>query len=86
MFNHNLLGKLLVQLICGFIGCLLLGCAALSLLMSLFMTIGMLAGEWAFLHVLAMFGMTAGFATLAAIFVALHIAAGGWFFGTGERG
>lgn len=85
MFNRQSFKKLLVQYICGIIGWALLGCTAISLMVMSFMIIGMLAGEWAFLHVLAMLGMTTGFAMLAAIFIALHTAAGGWFFGTEEK-
>lgn len=80
MFNHQSFKRLLVQYTCGTIGWLLVGCSALTVLVSLFMTIGLMAGEWAFLHILAMYGIASGFAVLASVFIALHVAAGGRFF------
>lgn len=80
--NQHLFKNLLIRYITGVLGWLLLGCTAACLLMALFMVIGMMAGEWALLHVLAMLVMTASFAVLAAIFIALHTASGGRCFGT----
>jgi len=45
--------------------------------MSIVMFIGMLQGNWAFLHVLAMFIITCLFAMISAIFLALNESAGG---------
>lgn len=83
--NQHLFKTLLARYIAGILGWLMLGCTAACLLMALFMIIGMMAGEWALLHVLAMFGMMAGFAVLAAVLIALHTALGGTFFGTEEK-
>lgn len=43
----------------------------LMLLTTLFICIGMMAGEWAVLHALAALGMTAGFAVLTACCMAV---------------
>lgn len=45
--------------------------SALLLLTTLFMTLGMMAGEWALLHVLAMLGMTASSMVLTACCMAV---------------
>lgn len=43
----------------------------LMLLTTLFICVGMMAGEWAVLHALAALGMTAGFAALTACCMAV---------------
>lgn len=45
--------------------------SALFMMTTLFMTLGMMAGEWALLHVLAMLGMTAGSMVLTACCMAV---------------
>ena len=44
---------------------------ALMMLTTLFICIGLMAGEWAVLHALAALGMTAGFAVLTACCMAV---------------
>ena len=63
------------------VGVIAFGAASgLMVLAALFMVIGMLAGEWALLHVLAMLGMTGGFGVLAALCAALVEGYGGKVF------
>lgn len=81
MFKKETFEKLLIQYIYGILGWLMLGCTGVCFITAVFMFVGAMGGMWSFIHILAMLGMTAGFAILAAIFVALHTAAGGWFFG-----
>ena len=45
--------------------------SALFMMTTLFMTLGMLAGEWALLHVLAMLGMAVGCMVLTACCMAV---------------
>lgn len=54
------------------VGVVVFGVAtALMMLTTLFICIGMMAGEWAVLHALAALGMTAGFAVLTACSMAV---------------
>lgn len=63
--------KLLVKNLAA-VGVITFGVASgLMILTALFMCIGMLAGEWAVLHVLAMLGMAAGCMVLTACSMAV---------------
>ena len=68
---ENRMGKLLVRnLAC--VGVVAFGVSgAALLLLSLFMLLGVMAGEWAVLHLLAMIGMSAGFMILMAVCMAV---------------
>lgn len=78
--NRHLFKNLLAKYICFVLAWMFIGCTAAALLASLFMLIGMMAGEWALLHVVAMLGITAGFGILTACFIALYESLGGTFF------
>jgi len=84
--NQHLFKNLLAKYICFVLAWMFIGCTAAALLTSLFMLIGMMAGEWALLHVVAMLGITAGFGILTACFIALYESLGGTFFGTEKKG
>ena len=78
--NRRLFKSLLAKYICFVLAWIFIGCTAAAVLTALFMVIGMLAGEWAFLHVIAMLGISAGFGILTACFIALYESLGGTFF------
>lgn len=65
------MSKLLAKNI-AVVGVVTFGVATLLMLLTtLFICIGMMAGEWAVLHALAALGMTAGFAVLTACCMAV---------------
>lgn len=82
---ENRMGKLLVRnLAC--VGVVTFGVAGgMLLLLSLFMLLGVMAGEWAVLHVLAMIGMSAGFMVLMAVCMAVAESCGVTFWKEGEH-
>ncbi|MBQ2991111.1 MAG: hypothetical protein IJD60_07455 [Clostridia bacterium] len=68
---ENPMSKLLTKNIAA-VGVVTFGVATLLMLLTtLFICIGMMAGEWAVLHALAALGMTAGFAVLTACCMAV---------------
>lgn len=82
---ENRMGKLLVRnLACVCV--VAFGVAgAMLLLLSLFMLLGVMAGEWAVLHVLAMIGMSAGFMILMAVCMAVAESCGVVFWKSGKE-
>mgnify|MGYP003304377806 CR=1 FL=1 len=67
----NPMSKLLIKNLAA-VGVIAFGVmSALFMMTTLFMTLGMMAGEWALLHVLAMLGMTASSMVLTACCMAV---------------
>jgi len=77
MFDPEKLKRLMTRYLCFILSIMFAGCAVVSAAMTIVMFIGMLQGNWAFLHVLAMFIITCLFAMISAIFLALNESAGG---------
>lgn len=75
--NYEILRKKMATYIFAVLA-VVAGCCSFScLLFACIMVIGVLAGEWALLHMLAMFMITCCFAVICALFLALYEAAGG---------
>lgn len=72
--------RLICMNLCAILGVVFLAFTAACLLFIFILLIGLLAGEWSLLHLLAMIGITGGFATIAAVFTSLHTAMGGSLF------
>ena len=78
--NRRLFKPLLAKYICFVLAWIFIGCTAAAVLTELCTVVGMMAGKLAFLHVIAMLGITAGFGILTACFIALYESLGGAFF------
>lgn len=77
MIDWDLFRIVLMRCIGFVLFCVFAAFTVLSILASVFMMIGMLVGEWAFIHAAAMAGMAAGFAILAGLCLAVYKACGG---------
>ena len=71
MFDPEKLKVLMTRYLCMVLGGLFSGCAALAVLATGTMLVGLFRGEWAVLHLFAMICMAGAFGMLAAIFFAL---------------
>ena len=71
MFDPEKLKVLMTRYLCMVLGGLFSGCAALAVLATGIMLVGLFRGEWAVLHLFAMICMAGAFGMLAAIFFAL---------------